>query len=127
MHNLPKSFRHIRLELAREQGHPIGDNAHGYDILAPLLQDGQIDGDLATDHKESCRVRRFRPGEEDKVGLLLRGPGGRWTFDYDDKISIDDEAGYRFGDERFVRGEYVSIREDDDEMHTFQVMQIREL
>ena len=127
MHNLPDSFRHIRLELAREHGHPGGDNAHGYDILVPLLGDGRIDGDLATEHKESCRVRRFRPGEDDKIGLLLRGPGGRWKFDYDDSVSTDDEAGYRFGDEKFIQAEYVSIREDDDDMHTFRVTQIQEL
>ena len=29
-------FQHIRLELAREPGHPAGDPASGYDIVAPL-------------------------------------------------------------------------------------------
>lgn len=127
MHDLPKNFRHIKLELARESGHPGGDDMHGYDILAPLTKDGHIDGDVATAHKKSCRVRRFRPGEEDKIGLLLRGPGGRWSFDYDDTISRDDEAGYRFGDELFIMGEYVSIREDNGEMHTFRVMQVEDI
>lgn len=127
MHDLPKNFRHIRLELARETGHPSGDDAHGYDILAPLTPDGHIDGEVATSHKAKCRVRRFRPGEEDLIGILLRGPGGRWSFDYDDTTSSDDEAGYRFGDERFIMGEYASIREDNGEMHTFRVMQVEEL
>lgn len=124
MPKLPESFRHIHLELAREQDHPLGDRDHGYDILAPLTDDGFIDGDLATAHKKDCRVRRFRPGEEDAIGVLWRGPGGRWSFDYHDTPIEDDEAGYRFSEERFVVGEYISIREDDGEMHTFQVMQV---
>lgn len=133
MHDLPENFRHIRLELARERGHPgeqahpAGDRHHGYDILAPLTVDGHIDGDVATEHKDACRVRRFRSDENDKIGLLLRGPGGRWSFDYDDAVSSDDEAGFRFGDEKFVLGEYVSIREDDGEMHTFRVTQVETL
>ncbi len=127
MHNLPDSFRHIRLELAREQGHPGGDNEHGYDILAPLTADGHIDGDVATAHRDQCRVRRFRPGEKDAIGVLARGPGGHWRFDYDPDRDDDDEAAFRFSDERFVSGEYVSIREDDGEMHTFRVMHVAEL
>jgi hypothetical protein len=123
----PESFRHIRLELAREAGHPIGDTEHGYDILAPLLNDGHIDGDLATENKDKCRVRRFRSGEEDAIGKLLRGPGGRWHIDYDDARSDDDEAGFRFDTECFSVGEYISIKEDDGEMHTFLVMSVSEL
>jgi hypothetical protein len=127
MTKLPESFQHVRLELAREREHPDGNGAHGYDILLPLLADGQIDGELARVHKSKCRVRRFRQGDRDKIGLLHRGPGGRWTFDYDDKSPLDDEAGYRFGDERFILGEYVSIKEDDDDMHTFRVTRIEAL
>ncbi len=127
MHDLPKSFVHIRLELAREPGHPIGDSEHGYDILAPLLDDGHIDGDLATKNRDKCRVRCFRSGKEDAIGKLLRGPGGRWYIDYDDTRSDDDEAGFRFGQEKFIVGEYVSIKENDGEMHTFQVMRVDKL
>ncbi len=127
MHNLPKSFRHIRLELAREQGHPAGDEQHGYDILAPLLDDGKIDAELAKKYRDKCRVRRFRPDEPDAIGLLVHGPGGRWYIDYDDSRSDDDEAGFRFGDEQFKLGEYVSITEDDGQMHTFRVILVEEL
>lgn len=127
MTDLPENFRHIRLELAREEGLPEGDNSHGYDILAPLQADGKIDGDTATAHKASCRVRRFRDGEEDMIGVLERGPGGQWKFDYDDSTSSDDEAGYRFSDEHFILGEYVSLREADGNMHTFRVVRVNEL
>lgn len=127
MQDLPQEFRHIRLELAREPGQPGGDAGHGYDILAPLTGDGHIDDDLARAHKARCRVRRFRPGEEDAIGILAHGPGGRWFIDYDSDSNNDDEAGFRFEEEHFVLGEYVSIREDDGEMHTFRVVQVETL
>ncbi len=39
-------------------------------------------------------------------------------------ISMCDEAGYRFGAHAFMPGEYVSIRDEDGEMHTFQVVSV---
>lgn len=123
MATLPPSFRHIRLELARERSHPVGDPTHGYDIVAPLKEDGTLDADVWRANKAAARVRRFRPGEDDAVGHLARRPGGQWFFDYDEGIE-DDETGFRLGEERFVVGEYISIREDDEEMHTFQVITV---
>jgi len=126
--NLPQNFHHIRLELAREEGRPGGDAEHGYDIVAPLTPDRHIDATSAyLEHKQACRVRRFRPGEPDAIGLLRHGPGGRWYIDYDEDRSTDDESGFRFGDERFELGEYVSIREDDGVMHTFKVTRVETL
>ncbi len=127
MHNLPKSFRHIKLELAREKDHPRGDGEHGYDILAPLMPDGKIDSEIAKKNRTKCRVRRFRPNEPDAIGLLLNGPGGRWSIDYDDTRPDDDEAAFKFGDEHFTLGEYVSIKEDDGKMHTFKITLVQEL
>ncbi|MCI4644034.1 MAG: hypothetical protein MRY64_04555 [Hyphomonadaceae bacterium] len=123
MSQFPSSFRHIHLELAREAGHPAGDAEHGYDILAPLTADGHLDAAAWKTHKEKCRVRRFRPHEEDEIGTLLHGPGGRWFISYDE--TGEAERGYRFEDERFVPGEYVSIREDDGVVHTFRVTRVR--
>ena len=122
MSQFPSSFRHIHLELAREAGHPEGDAEHGYDILAPLTADGHLDAAAWKEHKDKSRVRRFRHGEDDQVGKLFHGPGGRWFIDYG---QADMESGYRFEDERFVPGEYVSIREDDGVTHTFRVTQVR--
>ena len=55
-------------------------------------------------------------------------PGGaehaRWVFDYDESRADDDEAGYRFGSHAFVPGEYVSITEDDGDVHTFRVISV---
>lgn len=91
--------------------------------MAPLAADGKIDPELWAKNREHCRVVRFRPDEKDEVGHLVRRPGGSWAFRYDLAGTDDDEAGYRFGDERFEVGEYISVREDD-EMHTFRVVSV---
>ncbi|WP_376984903.1 hypothetical protein [Bosea sp. R86505] len=39
----PVGLRHIHLALAPETGHPDGERGHGYDLLAPLTQDGRLD------------------------------------------------------------------------------------
>jgi len=118
---------HIILELAREPGHPLGDRDHAYHLYVPLDGEGRIDAAGWRKDRALCRVRRFRPGEPEVRGQVLHGPGGRWTFDYSDTSARDDEAGFRFGDERFVPGEYVSIKEDDGQMHTFQVVSVKPL
>jgi hypothetical protein len=122
---LPENFRLVRLHLAREQGHPEGDAAHGYDILTPLREDGSIDVDGYKAQPSACRVRRFRPGEDDAIGHLVHGPGGAWLIEYDGAAATGEERGFHFRDERFHVGEYVSIREDDQQMHTFKVWEVR--
>lgn len=124
---MTKPISHITLELAREPGHPQGDREHAYHLYVPLDGDGRIDPAAWRKERELCRVRRFRPGEPEARGQIVHGPGGRWIFDYADDTTQDDEAGFRFGDERFVPGEYVSIREDDGVMHTFQVISVKPL
>jgi hypothetical protein len=116
---------HIIMELAREPGHPLGDREHAYHLYLPLTEDGRIDARACRKLAHACRVRRFRPGEAEARGLLVRGPGGRWVLDYDDTGSRDNEIGFRFGEERFTPGEYVSVREDDGKMHTFQIITVR--
>jgi len=121
--DLPHNFRRIRMELAREPGHPMGSARIGYTVLAPLDENGKIDAETWKHHRDACRVVRFRPDEDDDIGHLIRRPGGSWAFRYDITGDEDDEAGYRFGDERFEVGEYVSVREDDG-MHTFRVVSV---
>lgn len=105
----------IRLELARTREHPEGSNAQGYEFAVPLNGVGRIDVEEFHKLKDRCRVRRFRPGEADDIGHLVRKPGGSWAFHYDiESDEEDDEAGYRFGDHVFRTGEYVSVREDDE-------------
>lgn len=125
MTSLPHNLKRIRLNLARSKEHPQGSSRHGYEFVAPLDADGHIDAAMWREHRDHCRVRRFWQGEKDEIGMLVHKPGGpehaRWVFDYDQTAEDDDEAGYRFGAHRFRPGEYVSIRDEDGEMHTFQV------
>jgi hypothetical protein len=119
---LPREFREIRLELAREPRHPDGSHEIGYRMIAPLDREDRIDLDLWKQHADACRVVRFRPDEDDDVGHLVRR-GENWAFRYDIDGDEDDETGYHFSDERFQVGEYVSVRESDG-MRTFVVRSV---
>ena len=128
MTQLPHALKRIRLNLARSKQFPQGSDKHGYVFVAPLSADGRIDAELWRKHREHCGVRRFWEGEDDEIGRLVHKPGGaehaRWVFDCDETAEDDDEAGYRFGDHPFRNGEYVSIRDEDGEMHTFRVASV---
>lgn len=129
MTQLPHELKRIRLNLARSREFPQGSERHGYEFVAPLDADGHIDADLWRKHREHCGVRRFWAGEAEEFGRLVHKPGGpqhaRWVFDYDETAEEDDEAGYRFGSHAFAPGEYVSIRDEDGEMHTFMVVSVQ--
>lgn len=120
--DLPTNFRSIRLELAREPGHPEGSSHIGYTVIAPLDKEGRLDVETAREYKQECRVVRFHAGRELEEGYLRRRPGGSWAFHYDfDDGDEDDDAAYRLGEHRFVGGEYVTIQEDEGE-HTYRVI-----
>jgi hypothetical protein len=119
------TISNIELELAREPGHPQGDPNHRYQLRLPLSDDGSIDAAAWRQNQALSQVIRRRPGEPEACGRILHGPGGRWSFDYDDETDRDDEVGFRLGSERFVPGEYISIREDDGKMHVFKVTAVR--
>lgn len=119
---LGPAFRHVRLLLARETGHPAGDREEGYDLLIPLGADAKLDPAEWKKHQDHCRVRRFQAGSEDRIGRLRRKPGGSWYIDYEEGEQ-DDETGFRLGEERFVMGEYISIAKDG-KMHTYQVARV---
>ena len=125
---LPHVLKRIRLNLARSKEFPAGSAAHGYEFVAPLDSKGHIDVGLWQKYRDHCGVRRFWSGEDDQIGHLVHKPGGaehaRWVFDYEADTTDDDEAGYRFGIHAFSPGEYVSIRDDEGEMHTFRVVSV---
>ena len=117
----------ILLQLARDHDHPEGSNAIGYEFAAPLDESGKINPDEWRKRRDNCRVRRFRPGEADDIGHLIRKPGGSWAFHYDIHADEeDDEQGFRFGDHAFRPGEYVSIREDEG-LRTFRVVRVQQV
>jgi hypothetical protein len=80
MSDLPEQFRTIRLELARDPEHPAGNRGYGYELVIPLDASGRIDRKLSSAHADRCRVRRFRPGDGDVVGRLVR-KGSAFVFD----------------------------------------------
>ncbi len=120
------TLRKIRLELARDHDFPDGSRHHGYELVAPLDADGHIDAAAWAKHKARCRVRRFWEGEDDEIGHVVRKPGGAWAFHYDiNGEEDDDETGYRLAQHKFMMGEYVSIRDhDDDKLRTFRVVSV---
>ena len=122
--SLPSTFRQIRIELAREKGHPRGEHNIAYILVAPLDDDGHIDAETWRSHREASRVVRLRPGEPTVRGHLVHRRGGSWAFEYD--VDIPDEAGYHFNEERFVLGEYVSVNEEG-RMHPFRVVSVERL
>jgi hypothetical protein len=124
--SLPSQFRQIRIELAREPDHPEGEHSVAYVIVAPLAHDGLIDAKLWKQHREACRVVRYRPDEPDQLGHLIQHSGSAWAFHYDGESNLPDEAGYHFADEHFVAGEYVSI-DERGKMHTYRVTTVSHL
>jgi hypothetical protein len=119
----------VRLELARSREYPEGSARHGYEITAPLDPNGLLDAQEWRSKRAQCRVRRFWAGEPDLHGRLMHRAGGAggatWLIDYNQDTSDDDEAGYRLGSHRFQAGEYVSLRDEDGELHTFKVAQVK--
>jgi hypothetical protein len=119
-------MKRIRLELARDKDFPSGSSQHGYEFVAPLDGNGRIDPAEWQKRRNECSVLRFWGSAEHEHGWLLRGPRGAWSFHYEraGDIDVDDETGYRFGDHVFRPGEYVSIREADEELRTFRVVTV---
>jgi hypothetical protein len=113
-------FHHVRLELAREPGHPAGDPTDGYDLVAPLDSQGRLDAEALHAEPERGHVRRFSGGQTVGKGRLRRGPGGAWLLDLKDGEAAD-ALGFRFGEERFVSGEYVSLTLPSGDQHTYVV------
>jgi hypothetical protein len=120
------ALKKVRLELARDKDFPNGSPAHGYEFVAPLHKDGKIDIAKWQRHRDECRVVRFWGAAEHEHGRLVRRRGGTWAFHYVDEgdLDVDDETGFRFDDHVFRPGEYVSIREDDGELRTFNVRSV---
>jgi hypothetical protein len=124
--SLPAQFRQIRIELAREPGHPEGDTDVAYVIVAPLDSNDRIDSTLWREHREACRIVRLRPGQEERSGDLVHRQGGGWAFHYSATAKMPDEVGFHFANEPFTPGEYVSINESG-KMHTYRVVSVNRL
>ena len=118
----------IRLEVARSKENPAGDPGSGYEFFAPLDASSHIDLEAWRSVREVCFVHRIENNHVMDRGLLVHRAGGAggatWAFDYDLSKDGDEEAGFRFGEHPFVIGEYVSIRDEDGDLHTYRVSHV---
>lgn len=121
------TLKQVRLELARDHDFPNGSRDHGYDLIAPLDDQGHLDAAEWKKSRDRCRVRRFWAGEPNEMGRLMHRPGGSWAFDYNPNSNADDEPGFKFDKHRFVPGEYVSIKEHDGVLRTFFIKAVVDL
>jgi hypothetical protein len=121
------TIKKIRMEVARSKEFPQGSHLHGYEFTAPLDDNGHIDAEEWKSHRDQCRVLRFWGDAAHETGHLVRKPGGSWAFHYDiHGDENDDDAGYRFADHAFLPGEYLSIKDhDDDEMYPFRIITVQ--
>jgi hypothetical protein len=119
----------VTLHLARCADYPEGNGRCGYTFVAPLTLDGHLDVGTWHDRRERCYVRRFWQDEPDRVGHLVHRRGGTggatWCFEYDDVLQIEAERGHHLQAYRFIPGEYISILQDEDELRTFKVADVR--
>ena len=114
------SLQHIHLELARTAEFPDGSAAHGYDLVAPLADDGRID--LAGWHeaKALCHVTRFWGGDEVRGRIVHTHRG--WVFDFGD--DAPQEPVFKLDRHAFLPGGYVSITERDGVQRPFRIVSV---
>lgn len=121
-----KGFYHIRLELAREPGHPHGDSRDGWDIVAALNDEGRLDLEACKAEPKRCFVRRFIRDATIATGHLRHSFGDRWILELEGHAELES-SGFRLGEERFKLGEYVSIETADGTAHTYGVERLTSL
>ena len=117
----------ITLHLARSSEFPTASDR--YDIIAPIDAAGHLDSREWTKLKEQCRVRRFRPEEGERRGMLLRRAGGAsgatWLIHYDALNRECEEKGVHFETHRFAEGEYISLRDATGHLNIFKIALMR--
>jgi hypothetical protein len=113
----------IVLRLARnpDAGYPLGDEARGYRIVAPLTGDGLLDLALWRATKEKCTVDRFSPDDAEKADGWLGHRGAHWYFRYDEDEEGPDEPVFRLGEHQLIVGEYVTVHEADGDALVYRV------
>ncbi len=117
------TLRRITMQLARNPGHPVGDVAQGYILIAPLTEDGHLDAHAWAAQRKACRVLRFGANPEGEADGWLTHRGDRWFFHYDEEGEGDDEDLFRLGSHLFKEGEYITVRSGQTE-RTFRITDI---
>jgi len=121
-------LNHIHLNLARGPECPDGSEHHGYEIFAPLDENGYLDAEAWKLCRDDCTVKRFWDQEADHYGYLVHEAGGfggaTWKINYPGSDNAAETA-YHLDDHRFIKDEYISIRSSDGEMHVFKISKIQ--
>ncbi len=115
--DIPDHFQVVHLDRVRAPGHPRGSSGDRYTLLLPLGSDGRILEAQAHSHPGYCRVSRTSPGGGVLRGLMRPGSNRSWRLDFDGA----EETGFRFAEERFNPGQYVTVLRDGDP-HTYRVI-----
>lgn len=118
------SLKQIVLKLARNPEAPDGDDRQGYVLIAPIDANGLIDLDAWREHRELCTVKRFHPDPEEQADGWLTHNGSKWRFHYDEDHEGPDEGGYRLGDHKFRRGEYVTLLHHGEKALVYRVSDV---
>jgi hypothetical protein len=118
------TLQRIRIELARSHEHPEGSHRHGYEFVLPLKPNGTFDSKAWQECRELCSVHRFWAGEDDEAGHLVHTSHGHWSFAYASG-DVHQEPIHRFEDHVFKKGEYISVREQDEKTYTFKVVSVQ--
>ena len=116
----------IKLKLGRTEAFPSGSADHGYDIVAPLTDDGHLDEEVWRENRGKARVHRFWKGEADEVGTLIHTRHRTWAFSYAPGED-DDEPIFKLEQHQFKEGEYLTITEHDGDPLPFLVANVRPL
>jgi hypothetical protein len=123
-------LQRIVLHLARCHEFPEGSATRGYELIAPLDSLDHLNAEEWKSHRAKCRTRRFWSGEDDRLGFLVHhggAHGGGWAIHYAGPKSSDEEKGVQLGSHRFVKGEYVSLRDEEETIHTFKIISLQPL
>lgn len=114
----------IRMVLARTPDNPEG-NAHvGYEFTAPLNAESMLDAIAWRDFKKDCTVVRFTDKGDDRHGHLVH-VGQGWRFHYVDEDPDGDRPIFKLDRHRLVEGEYLTVIENEDQLRTYHIVQVR--
>ncbi|MBB3971379.1 hypothetical protein [Hansschlegelia beijingensis] len=124
-------MKRVLLHLVHGGGQLHPSRRHGYDIVAPLDEDGRLNTDLWRSHWAYCRVIRFWGDSPSMAGMLRYRPAALeeegWFLDFDPNSKDDDQFGYRLDIRKFMPGGYLSLHDRHDDVCKFQIVNVSEL
>ena len=115
--DIPDHFQVVHLDGVRELGRRPASAGDRYTLLLPLGSDDRILEAEAHRYPGYCRVSRTDSAGGVLRGLMRPGPNLSWCLDF----GKAEETGYRFAEERFSPGQYVTVLREGDP-HTLRVV-----